>query len=75
MRRQGHCWDNAMAERFCHTYKTDLVSREDFDPHAQAQTAVCAYLEVFENHQRCHAAHDSLAPLAYAQARKTTEML
>jgi len=36
---------------------------EDCETHAQAQMAVLAYSEVFDNRQRCHAAHGYLAPL------------
>jgi putative transposase len=65
MRRQGNCWDNAVAERFFPTRKTARISLEDFDTHEQAQTAVFAYIAVFYNRQRCHSANGSLAPLAY----------
>jgi transposase InsO family protein len=30
MRRKGNCWDNAVAESFLHTLKTELIYREDF---------------------------------------------
>jgi transposase InsO family protein len=47
MSRKGNCWDNAGAESFFHTLKTELISLEDFDTHEQAQTAVFAYSEGF----------------------------
>ena len=47
MSRKGTCWDNAVAESFFHTLKTELISLEGFDTHEQAQTAVCEYIEVF----------------------------
>jgi transposase InsO family protein len=75
MSRKGNCWDNAVAESFFHTLKTELVYLEDFDTHEQAQTAVFEYIEVFYNRQRCHSANGYLAPLAYEQALKTNEML
>ena len=75
MSRKGHCWDNAVAESFCHTLKTELISLEDVDTHEQAQTAVFEYIEVFYNRQRCHSANGYLAPLAYEQVLKTHEML
>jgi transposase InsO family protein len=70
MSRQGNCWDNAVAESFFHTLKTELIYREDFDTHEQAQAAVFEYIEVFYNRQRCHSANGYLAPLAYEQALK-----
>src|SRR5262249_15706953 len=64
MSRKGNCWDNAVAASFFHTFKTQLISLEDFDTHEQAQTAVFEDLEVCSNRQRCHAANGYLAPLA-----------
>ena len=75
MSRKGNCWDNAVAESFFHTLKTELVYLEDFDTHEQAQTVVFEYIEVFYNRQRCHAANGYLAPLAYEQALKNNERL
>jgi transposase InsO family protein len=75
MSRKGNCWDNAVAESFLHTLKTELIYVEDLDTHEQTQTAVFEYIEVFYNRQRCHAANGYLAPLAYEQALKTNEIL
>jgi putative transposase len=75
MSRKGNCWDNAVAESFFHTLKTELIYLEDFDTHEQAQTAVFEYIEVFYNRQRCHSANDYLAPLAYEQALQTNGIL
>lgn len=75
MSRKGNCWDNAVAESFFHTLKTELVYVEDFDTHEYAQTAVFEYIEVFYNRQRCHSANGYLAPLAYEQVLKTNGIL
>jgi putative transposase len=75
MSRKGNCWDNAVAESFFHTLKTELVYLEDFDTHEYAQTAVFEYIEVFYNRQRCHSANGYLAPLAYEQVLKTNGIL
>jgi transposase InsO family protein len=75
MSRKGNCWDNAVAESFFHTLKTELIYLEDFDTHEQAQTAVFEYIEVFYNRQRCHSANGYLAPLVYEQTLKTNEIL
>ena len=74
MSRKGNCWDNAVAESFFHTLKTELVYVEDFNTHEQAQTAVFEYIEVFYNRQRCHSANGYLAPLVYEQTLKTNEI-
>jgi putative transposase len=75
MSRKGNCWDNAVAESFFHTLKTELIYLEDFTTHEHAQTAVFEYIEVFYNRQRCHSANGYRAPLAYEQALKTNEIL
>ena len=74
MSRKGNCWDNAVAESFFRTLKTELIYLADFDTHEQAQTAVFEYIEVFYNRQRCHSANSYLAPLVYEQILKTNEI-
>ena len=74
MSRKGNCWDNAVAESFFHTLKTELVYVEGFNTHEQAQTAVFEYIEVFYNRQRCHSANGYLAPLVYEQTLKTNKI-
>jgi transposase InsO family protein len=74
MSRKGNCWDNAVAESFFHTLKTEWLYLEDFDTHEQAQMAVFEYIEVFYNRQRCHSANGYLAPLVYEQTLKTHEI-
>jgi transposase InsO family protein len=75
MSRKGNCWDNAVAESFFHTLKTELIYLEDFATHEYAQTVVFEYIEVFYNRQRCHSANGYLAPLAYERALKNHESL
>jgi transposase InsO family protein len=75
MSRKGNCWDNAVAESFFHTLKTELIYLENFGTHEHAQSAVFEYIEVFYNRQRCHSANGYLAPLAYEQALQTHGIL
>ena len=75
MSRKGNCWDNAVAESFFHTLKTELIYLEDFKTHEQARTGVFEYIEVFYNRQRCHSANGYLAPLAYEQVLKISASL
>jgi transposase InsO family protein len=74
MSRKGNCWDNAVAERFLHTLKTELISLADDDTYEHARAAVFADIGVFSHHQRCHSAKGDLAPLVYAHALKTSEI-
>jgi transposase InsO family protein len=72
MSRKANCWDNAVAESFFHTLKTELIYLEDFETREQACDAVFEYIEVFYNRQRRHSANQYLAPLVYEQTLKVT---
>ncbi len=72
MSAKGDCWDNAVAESFFHTLKTECVYLEDFQTREQAQQAVFDCIEVFYNRQRRHSANGNLAPLIYEQFQKAT---
>ncbi len=54
MSRKGNCWDNAVAESFFATLKTELVRDIDFITHEHARRKVFSYIEVFYNRQRRH---------------------
>jgi len=51
---RGQCLDNAVAESFFSTLKTELVHRQRFETHEQAVAALARYIEVFYNHRRRH---------------------
>ncbi len=65
MSRKGDCWDNAVAESFFHTLKTELVHHEDYRTRKAARISIFEYIEVFYNRQRRHSHVDQQAPLAY----------
>jgi transposase InsO family protein len=54
MSRVGDCYDNAVAESFFATLKTELVDRTAWPTRRAAQQAVFEWIEVFYNRQRCH---------------------
>lgn len=56
MSRRGQCWDNALAESFFHSLKTEHVYHERFETKAQAKSSVFEWIEVFYNRQRIHSA-------------------
>jgi transposase InsO family protein len=47
MSRKGNCWDNAVAESFFHTLKTECVYLETFETREKAQDVIFDYIEVF----------------------------
>jgi len=65
MSRKGNCWDNAVAESFFHTLKTELVHHEDYQTRDAARSSIFEYIEVFYNRQRRHSHLDQQAPLTY----------
>jgi len=67
MSRKGNCWDNAVAESFFHTLKTELIHHEDFQTREEAQQTIFEYIEVFYNRQRKHSTNGYLAPFRYEQ--------
>ena len=70
MSRKGNCWDNAVAESFFHTLKTECVYLEPFETREQAQDVIFDYIEVFYNRQRRHSANGNRAPMVYEETQK-----
>lgn len=68
MSRKGNCWDNAVAESFFHTLKTELVHHEDYRSRTEAKASIFEYIEVFYNRQRRHSTIRQMAPLAFEAA-------
>ena len=65
MSRKGECLDNAVAESFFGTLKTELVDHEDYRSHDEARQSLFEYIEVFYNRQRRHSHLDYLSPVQY----------
>ena len=66
MSRVGNCYDNAVAESFFGTLKTECVTRQ-FATHAQARTTIFEYIEVWYNRQRLHSSLGYLSPMEFEQ--------
>lgn len=54
MSRKGNCWDNAPAESFSHTLKTELLHHRRFETREQTKQEIFEHIEVFYNRQRTH---------------------
>jgi transposase InsO family protein len=65
MSRKGNSWDNAVAESFFKTMKTELVYHESFLPIEEAEMAVFVYMEIFYNRERRHSMPGYLTPCQY----------
>jgi transposase InsO family protein len=62
MSRKGDCWDNAVAESFFATLKTELVHDTDWKTRAEARREIFEYLEVFYNRRRRHSSIGYVSP-------------
>lgn len=65
MSRSGNCYDNAVAESFFHSLKTELTHHIQFQSRTQAKQALFEYIEVFYNRQRLHSSNDYLSPVDF----------
>ena len=67
MSRKGNCWDNAVAESFFHTLKTELIYHEIYETKSQANRAIFEYIEIYYNRQRMHSANGNLSPVEFEE--------
>ena len=65
MSRAGNCLDNALAESFFHSLKTEWLYHFTFDSRAQARSFVFDYIEGFYNRSRLHSALGYQSPEQY----------
>ena len=70
MSRKGNCWDNAVAESFFRSLKTELVyPAGSFVSVKHAQQALFEYIEIFYNRRRRHAALNYAIPAIFETNR------
>jgi putative transposase len=60
----GNCYDNAVAESFFATLKTECATGQ-FASHALARTTIFEYIEVWYNRQRLHSTLGYLSPTQF----------
>ncbi len=65
MSRKGNCYDNAVAESFFHTLKTEHVYDYRYETRAEATQSVFEYIEMFYNRQRRHSALGYRSPVSF----------
>jgi transposase InsO family protein len=70
MSGKGNCYDNAVAESFFHTLKTELVYFEDYQTREEARSSIFEYIEVFYNRERRHSALNYVSPVNFEQLPK-----
>jgi len=65
MSRKGNCYDNAVAESFFHTLKTEHVYDYRYETRAEARQSIFEYIEMFYNRQRRHSALGYRSPVLF----------
>ena len=65
MSGKGNCWDNACAESFWATLKTELVHHQQYATREQARQSIFEYIEIFYNRKRLHSSLEYLSPEAF----------
>lgn len=63
--RKGQCWDNAVAESFFATVKTELIHRRSWPTHKATTSALFDYIEGWYNTRRRHSTLGYLSPAHY----------
>jgi putative transposase len=68
MSRKGNCWDNAVAESFFKTLKTELVYHHKYQTRKEAELSIFEYIETFYNTKRRHKTLNNLTILEYRKS-------
>jgi putative transposase len=67
MSRKGDCWDNAVAESFFGSLKTEWVDECDYLTHDEAKKSIFSYIELFYNSKRRHSHLGYKSPAKFEQ--------
>lgn len=68
---KGNCYDNAVAESFFKTLKTELNPEEHFRDREDAKNRLFEYIEVFYNRQRLHSTLGYLSPQEFEAQKES----
>jgi transposase InsO family protein len=71
MSRKGNCWDNAVAESFFATLKSELIYRAAWPTREMARAAINEYIACFYNSRRRHSALGYMSPMEYEAALRS----
>lgn len=65
MSGKGCCFDNAVAESFFHTLKTECVYRHSYQTREEARQSIFEYVEIFYNNERRHSTLGYVSPAEF----------
>ena len=75
MSRAGDCYDNALAESFMATLKTELIDRQPWPTRCAARRALFDWIEGFYNRRRLHSALGHQSPAAFEEGLTITRLV
>jgi putative transposase len=75
MSRKGNCWDNAVAESFFSSLKSELKESDKFENPEEAYRLIFEYIEIWYNQQRLHSALGYLSPAEYEKRASLSNQL
>lgn len=75
MSRAGDCYDNALAESFFATLKTELIDRQPWPTRRAARAAIFDWIEGFYNRRRLHSALRYQSPDDFEEALTTVRLV
>lgn len=67
MSRKANCWDNALAESFFKTLKTELIYHYKYQTKKEVELSVFEYIETWYNKKRRHKHLNNLTIFEYEQ--------
>ena len=65
MSRKGNCWNNAVAESFFGSLKTQLIHHRKFHITAKVEQTLFHYIEIYYNRQRKHSTNGYKSPAQF----------
>lgn len=74
MSRKGNCWDNAVAESFFKSMKSEWTNWYRYQTFKQAELSVFEYIETWYNVHRRHSALNYMTPIEYYYFLQTRDL-
>jgi putative transposase len=68
MSRKGDCWDNAVAESFFSSFKTEWMPEDGYETISEGMAEVFRYIEEFYNRKRLHSYLGYRSPATFEAA-------
>ena len=70
MSRKGNCWDNAVAESFFSSLKTERIKKQIYKNREVAIGEVADYIDTFYNRTRRHSHLGGMSPEQFESNQK-----